>query len=273
MVEWNRFTFRSVKGVWWDLDRFGLTPARLARRLRPKKTSRICLISMPKSGTHFIERLLIHNQPFYRRLIPTLHANILKRNNLKLADELDKTRSGQIVVAHFQFDQTLNSLLSEKQFKKVLMIRHPFDVFISWVRFLKTNKKHRQHHRFAGLSDLEIARLLLDGDASAGIVPLLQRMEAYLGWTRQPDVFVCRFEDIRNANEQTAGDQAHQLFAFLGIQPDRSMMKTCIENAHFEHSLTFRKPDGLNKSDELKELFFSYPGARSLIENFGYRVL
>ena len=47
----------SVGRRWWTLERFGFTPAKLARRAAPGKGPKVFCVSVPKAGTHLLERL------------------------------------------------------------------------------------------------------------------------------------------------------------------------------------------------------------------------
>ena len=58
--------------AWWDLQRFGLTPDKLPRRVHNPQAPPVFLISIPKSGTHLLERALCLHPLLYRRLERTL---------------------------------------------------------------------------------------------------------------------------------------------------------------------------------------------------------
>jgi len=42
----------------WDLERFGLTPGKLVAHVINRTEPRVVVISVPKAGTHLVERIL-----------------------------------------------------------------------------------------------------------------------------------------------------------------------------------------------------------------------
>ena len=69
----------------WTLERFGLSPGKLPKRLSDQGAPRVFCVSIPKSGTHLLERALCLHPALYRKLVPTISgANVAKFGGLPL---------------------------------------------------------------------------------------------------------------------------------------------------------------------------------------------
>jgi len=68
----NKTPVRVFKEILWNARRFGITPDKWSARLFPKEI-RLMTISIPKTGTHLLERVICLHPVFYRRIMKTLH--------------------------------------------------------------------------------------------------------------------------------------------------------------------------------------------------------
>ena len=67
-----------VRRLAWDLRRFGLTPRALGWRLCPGERPRILCLSIPKAGTHLLERVLCLHPGLYRAIyVPLTTGNVM----------------------------------------------------------------------------------------------------------------------------------------------------------------------------------------------------
>src|SRR3954468_24326538 len=96
-----------VKRNWWTLQRFGLSPTKAPRRVLNRTEPRVFVDSVPKSGTHLLERALCLHPRLYRALVPTLHeANMRDRGGFEAI--VGRLRPGQILVAHLDYQPELS---------------------------------------------------------------------------------------------------------------------------------------------------------------------
>src|SRR5262249_47770326 len=85
----------------WTLERFGLSPGKLPRRIADPGAPRVFCVSIPKSGTHLLERALCLHPALYRKFVPTVSGeNIGKWNGLE--GLVGRIRPGQVVVSHLR---------------------------------------------------------------------------------------------------------------------------------------------------------------------------
>src|SRR5207237_5238920 len=86
----------------WTLRRFGLTPGKLVRRASDRDAPRVFCVSIPKAGTHLLERALCLHPRLYRKLLPTVADDNIGRwcgfDNL-----LRRIRPGEVVASHLRF--------------------------------------------------------------------------------------------------------------------------------------------------------------------------
>ncbi len=124
---------KSLKQYLHDLERFGYTPKKLSSRFldERKHLPRILSISIPKSGTNLIQRILTLHPQLYRRVIPTLG----RRNKDTWQDWkqiFPKTKHGEIISSHFDYDPQLEHyLMNEAPHKLIFLARDPRDIVIS----------------------------------------------------------------------------------------------------------------------------------------------
>jgi hypothetical protein len=86
----------------WTLERFGLTPRKFVARVRNRTEPRVLCVSLPKAGTHLLERALCLHPRMYRRFIPTVSEGRLTGSHSFNA-LLDSLHPGQIVLCHLAF--------------------------------------------------------------------------------------------------------------------------------------------------------------------------
>jgi hypothetical protein len=257
----------KVRKRWWDLHRFGLTPDKLAERLVAKPDNRVLAISVPKSGTHLVERILCLCPGYYRRLIRKIHVgNIGEYGDLDVL--LPKLGAGQILTAHLYHSEARASAIRTNGVKGLFLYRDPRDVLISSVHYIARLEKHGYHEAMRDCTTLRERLLMrLKGRPEHNMGPLATMLDGHKGWLAE-DVLSIRFEDLIGA--RGGGDNARQreviarIWNVLGLPPDPMAIERIAERAFSSVSPTFRKGStGQWRDvfdDEIRDAFKKYAG-------------
>ncbi|MDB4196974.1 sulfotransferase domain-containing protein, partial [Ascidiaceihabitans sp.] len=118
---------KSFSQYMFDFERFGLSPSKLRSHLNgaSARAPRVLSISMPKSGTNLLQRILVLHPALSRAWLPTLG----QRNAEKWSDPralFSPIRNGKIISSHFDYDEKLASLMrDELKYKMMLIVRDP----------------------------------------------------------------------------------------------------------------------------------------------------
>jgi sulfotransferase 6B1 len=203
----------------------------------------VLCISLPKAGTHLLERAVCLHPRLYRKLVPTITDRELQRRG-GAERFLAKLAPGQVVMAHLRFDPDLPDVLARLRIRPVFMVRDPRDVVVSQVRYATGRRDHWAHDLFVSLPPRERLRLAIVGDRDGGLRSLAERLAAYEGWLLS-DVAIVRFEDLVGA--EGGGDRSRQrdtvgeLYRRLGIAADAALVDSVCERLFSSESPTFRK--------------------------------
>lgn len=263
----------------WTLRRFGLTPSKLLKRLSPgqSKAPSIVCISIPKSGTHLLERALCLHPDLYRKLLPTLHVNNIEIYG-GLASVLENLRNGQIVVCHLRYSREDEALLAGASSRVVFIHRDPRDVLVSEVFYAMKRKTHWAHEVYAKLPHMRNRlRVAIEGDPTGQLVGIRHKLERFAGWL-DSDCFSLCFEDLIGAKgggeASTQSETLTSLHDYLGWGTSKEYSNELSRKLFGVSSPTFRKGQiGQWKQyfdDELTGLFNREVG--SLMQRFGYAV-
>lgn len=231
-----------IARVGWNLDRFGLSPRKLRSRLTNRDGYAIVSNSLPKAGTHLLERALCLTTPIYRAPVRTLHRRTL-RNDLDTI--LARLKPNQLLVTHLEFTSERASLLSRPGLRTILLVRDPRDIVVSQSHFIPQKSTHAHHATFAGLSDPnERMRLVIRGSAEADYPSLRERLDEYAGWLSAP-VLLIRYEDI--VGPAGGGDSIRQIkaldrvFRHVGLELTESQVAGLAAKMFSHASPTFRR--------------------------------
>jgi hypothetical protein len=228
--------------------------------------------SIPKSGTHLLDRLLVllgfrlveggirpHlvSGPLspVRRLLrgrgEQVTVGVVSPQQISrrwLARRLSRVPEGCFVNAHCIYTPELAELFREEGMKTVCILRDPRDVAVSQMHYLKQLKNHFAHEAFMALpSDHERLLVSIRGGKLGGrkLQSLSQRYRQFLGWERDEGaVVVVKFEDLVGpAGGGSAEDQrraVERVAAHVGISADEQTMRL-VEKDLFGVGRTFRK--------------------------------
>ncbi len=227
----------------FDLQRFGLTPARIASRLvgEARHAPRVLTVTMPKSGTNLLQRLLVLHPALSRALLPTLgQRNKEKWSNIEKL--LSPIGPGRIVSSHFDFDADLAETVGNTLgYKILLMVRDPRDAVISDMHYIQSWPGHPLKERVAAMPD-DKTRLLAIINGEHGGVNIKDQILRFSEWNSH--AHTVRFEDTVGA--QGGGSDAVQLetvqgiFDYLGMKVSPEQAKAIAVDARSAKTQTFR---------------------------------
>lgn len=219
----------------------GLAPSQLLGRFVGPK---VLLNSIPKAGTHLLERAL---DPF-----PLIRNSGQK--TLMAPKELDNhilqkvlsVKRGQFLNAHLPAHPLLLQKLSESDIKVLFMIRDPRDVAVSRVKYaVNIDRTHKTTKYLAGLKD-DNERIEASIRGVPGILlPVHEIFEQFSPWLEHRNVMVCRFEDL--VGERGGGDKNKQiqlvknLIIFLEVEVEEKKIEYIAGKIFSPKSSTFNK--------------------------------
>jgi hypothetical protein len=231
-------------------------------------------VSLPKAGTHLLERALCLHPRLYRKLWPTVSdENIARWSGLD--GLLGRLRPGQVVASHLRYRPEYPDILERRGARGIFLVRDPHDIVVSQAHYVATRTDHRAHELFADLPDLkDRIRAAITGDPAHRLASIGERLDFFAGWL--DDLLVVRFEDL--VGEAGGGDAAAQrtavesIYRHLDISVDSSMIGSICGNLYSPESPTFRRGaiGGWKRSfdDGLTSLFEEVVGNRGL--PYGY---
>jgi len=265
----------DLASQWWTLRRFGLTPDKLSARFRNHDQPRIICISVPKSGTHLLERALCLHPKLYRRLVGTVfegnEASRLKGKGLYPL--LTRLRSGEILFAHLPYAERRREAIYASGARSIFMIRDPRDVAVSAARYLARNARTDIVQSPESLR-ADVAAVV-EGRMTADFAALPTILERSAGWL-DTETLVVRFEELvgpqgggsLEAQERTL----HDLYRHIGLRVEDSWLAELRGRLFSSSSPTFREGQigGWRRhfDEPLKELFKAKVG--SMLTRYGY---
>lgn len=174
---------KNLKQYLYDIERFGLSPSKLRAKVagRNRDAPRVLTVTMPKSGTNLLQRILILHPHLSRAWLPTLG-----RRNEKLWSDTRKLLGnigpGKIVSSHFDYSIDLADLVqSELKYKVLLMVRDPRDVVVSAIYYIQSWPGHPYKQLIANMKN-DKERLLAVINGYGGIRPISQEILRFSGW-------------------------------------------------------------------------------------------
>ena len=257
----------------WTLERFGLTPGKLVARVANRREPKILCVSLPKAGTHLLERALCLHPRLYRRILPTLHDNNIGRWG-GLEALLGRLRPGQLLVSHLHFRPEYPRLLREHGVRCLFLIRDPRDILVSQAFYIVGDPRHYLHSLFAALPDLPARlRVGITGDTTHGLLSFRDRLAAFAGWLDASDLVV-RYEQMiggaGGAEQQRS--TLRSVYEASGLPLDDAALNALLPRLVSRASPTFRRGSTgewtKHLGPELVALLESGAGAE--LERYGY---
>lgn len=264
----------SLRHSGWTLKRFGFTPGKIRYRVADPGAPKILCVSIPKAGTHLLERALCLHPQLYRKLLPTISEENVSR--WKGVDQLlSQVRPGQVLTSHLRFRAEYPAILESRQVKGIFLIRDPHDIVVSQVHYVSSREDHRGHDLLTGLPDMKSRlRVAIIGDPSHRLPSIGERLDYFAGW--MDSCLVVRFEDLvgpSGGGDRTAQSSAlDSIYDYLGVPADAATRRSVAEQLYSKDSPTFRKGEIRGWEgvfdDELTALFDEVVGDRA--RRYGY---
>jgi sulfotransferase 6B1 len=229
-----------LKKAVWTAERFGVTPRKLTARVSSAGLPKVLCVSVPKAGTHLVERAVCLHPRLYRRRLPTL--NPLNMGDEGLPGVLASTRPGQVVLAHVPYEDGYAAALEQEDVRVLFAVRDPRDIAVSLAHYIGDREDHPLHPLFAprdlrGRIELAITG---DGDARPPAPSLESILAGFAGWLGS-GALVVRFEDlVGGRGGGTAESQERvlgEIYAHLGVEAEPGLR----ERVFSEASPTFRR--------------------------------
>ena len=256
-----------------DLQRFGLRPLDIFFRLTngSSKYPKLLINSIPKAGTHLLERAIILHRSFYRKLLPTLTEENIK-NYGGLESVSKKLTNSQIILAHLTYSKLKEKIIIENDIKCIFTIRDPRDILVSDAYHLGRQKKHRLYHLFKTLTINERINLLLRGDDKNNLMPFAEFINQFLGWLNSK-AYVVKFEDLV-INSHKRETTINNIYEFLGIILKKKEKNHILDNLISSASPTYRAggQDRWSNYFSKDSLYEMSPSMTDVIENLGYKI-
>lgn len=264
MVQTRRFVARRL----WDLDRFGFTPRKVWARVCNAAEPRVMIISVPKAGTHLIERAVCLHPRLYRPLVPTLHSGNIERFG-GLIRLVAKLGPGGVLVSHLHYSRSYYEILKQANVKCIFVVRDPRDIVVSEAFYVANNRRHPYHPHVAGLSTEEKLRRAIVGDKERGYLGLGETLQRFSGWL-DTDVFIARYEEFVNRRSRHAALEG--LFGYLGLELARNVRQRILNELVSDASPTFRQGNVGGWSEYLRGELYQLlcETAGDMILRYGY---
>jgi hypothetical protein len=236
----------------------------------------VLLVSIPKSGTHLLERALCLHPLLFRKVAPTLSRKSIDEKWGGLDGLAERLQPGQVAVSHLRFHDGYADVLARHGVKALFMIRNPRDVLVSLVHYNLDRDDIRVHELYANLPDQkERLRLAITGDPANRIPSIGERLDLYRGWL-DSGALVVRFEDLVGASgggdQDTQLDTLRAIFRHLGVPADERLVRDIRGKVFSSASPTFRKgaigQSKLAFDDELETLYRERAG--DAVSAYGY---
>ncbi|MBA3717978.1 MAG: sulfotransferase domain-containing protein [Actinobacteria bacterium] len=230
---------------WWTARRFGLSPGKLVRRLSRSGLPKVLCVSLPKAGTHLVERAVCLHPRLHRRILPTLNPENVGPEGL--GGVLRKLRAGQVVLAHLPFEAEYPELLHRERVKALFVVRDPRDIAVSLAHYIAGRRDHPLHSLYRERPD-DRARLQLavigDPDARPPAPALESILSSFAGWL-ESEALVVRYENL--IGERGGGNAGMQsgtisaIYSYLGLEGSPAFVSEVGARLFSGESPTFRK--------------------------------
>ncbi len=263
---------RMLDRLTWDASRFGITPSGVAARVLRADGPSLISISLPKAGTHLLERALCLHPKVYRRFVPTLYPyNLPKLGGL--GELVANQRPHELLVGHLPFDAEHADLIAASGTRAFFVVRDPRDILVSHVNYITGYKAHNWHEVVMAEPDTPARlRLLIEGrERPPRIHGIGEYLESYGGWL-DTDAAVIRYEDLVGERSDRLGALS-RIYAHAGLELDDAALGDRADRLISSASPTFRRGatgQGREHFDAELELLFE-EAAGPHLERYGYK--
>ncbi len=239
--------------------------------------SKIIVTSIPKSGTHLIEKLLVDFFSFIKfgDGINRMHYPNNEGRFNKVRKKISLLPRSCFISSHLFYDAEIGELMAKKDIKIILMIRDPRDIVASAARYI-TESSHPYSPHFTNKSKEEVIEMIITGITGPILMHrpkdpsmraeyttnhnmfsgILEAYRRFLLWSEVGDALVVKFEDL--VGTSGGGDIGRQRKIIYKIAKlckshvSDSDMSNIIDNL-FGGTSTFRRGRINTWSDEFTE--------------------
>lgn len=258
----------------WDLARFGLTPGQIVHNIvhRDELPAPFMLNSIPKSGTHLMERIFSLHPDVHRKLVRKLFHKNLERHG-GFAHQAEALRRGQYLLCHFPWDPEIAETLDRLGMKSVLIVRDPRAIFASEAHYILRNKKHEYHDKVAGGTFEDALDFCLKYRLANEDPSYIDTARRFKGWLAHPSTIITKYEQLVAGSQEARMAEIARLFAHFGLRNDDTLVRSILDQSIFSTSLTFRKADPYGWKRELSpEWIEKVTELMPTFSDFGYEV-
>lgn len=260
----------------WTLERFGLSPSGVVRRVANAGAPKALCVSLPKAGTHLLERALCLHPQLHRRIMPTVSADNVGRWG-GFDRMLARLRPGQVIVSHLHFRPDYLPSLEHRGVGAIFLMRDPRAIVVSQTHYVAKRSDHRLHEAFMRLPEPQRLRLAIVGDPDIEMPSIAARLDSFAGWLTS-GALVVRFEDLvgpagggeRSTQEATVA----AIYRHLSLSVDETLLERVCDRLFSSSSPTFRSgsSQGWKESftPELGSLLAEIVGDRA--KPYGYQI-
>lgn len=199
----------------------------------------IFLNSIPKSGTHLLAKALMglpnvsHSGSHLERkkiaefVDPGVDFPVEGREDMHIPNDmpaierlLQTIGPGQFITAHMVFNYPMRKVLRDLNYKKLLLLRDPRDVVLSWANYIVKEQAHLLYPFFSQ-TDLDFRIISGIRGVSGDITgtrrqePIAELLTRYVRWKNEDDTFLVKFEDL--IGEKGGGSREMQKKVIEGI--------------------------------------------------------
>lgn len=260
----------------WNAERFGFTAGKLYARATSAVKSKIICISIPKAGTHLLERVLCLHPALYRPLLRTLNdSNIQDYGGLERV--LHKLRAGQVLFTHLRYQNDYAEAIRTNNIRALFLVRDPRDVAVSRVFYAMKTPSNHMHQIYKKRRDFR-ERLIIAITGSPEMHyqdSIRSSFRRFAGWL-DSGVLAVRFEDL--VGNRGGGDPnsqrsvLSQLYDFIDVGLSEQELQKISERVFSVASPTFRKGSigGWRDLFDSETKFVFKESANELLVQYGY---
>lgn len=215
-----------------------------------------CLSLMPRmmfSGRHFAGSEFADSSDGLEEMPTEDPERVTSVDGGRLRKYLNACPLGMFVTAHVSFNPVVQDVSTELGFKRLLLLRDPRDIAVSFALSpLKRNSWHHHHAQYTKVLTTDEERIMATirgfERSTATDTPLEsigKILEGYEGWFYDPQTMVVRFEDLvgprgGGSNEKQI-EEIQRIGGFVGRPLDREQAERIALEMYGESSLTYRK--------------------------------
>jgi hypothetical protein len=206
--------------------------------------------SLPKAGTHLLQRLL--------SLLPNTSSTWSYHFDETIDgfgnyQQLTTARSGQVVTAHTPYSDEIMRILAAHNFINFFMLRDPRDAVISGAHYITNmDRNHRLSSYYNTLNtDDECIMATIQGVDGALIEDSIrsksigEHLQSFLEWMSEPSCLTIKFEDLVGSagggNDCTQLETIKLIIQHIGMTLSEEEISAIAAQVFSSKSKTFRK--------------------------------